>query len=144
LRFERLDERVVLSTFSVLNLDDSGTGSLRAAITAANNNPGSDIVAFAPGLRGTIGLTSGQVSIIDSLTIDGPGANRLAVSGNDASRVFQIGSGAVVSIDDLTVTHGRAVGRGGGILNAGTLAASNVILSNNLVVGVPGGNIGSV
>ena len=144
LSFERLDERVVLSTFSVLNLDDDGTGSLRAAITAANNNPGSDIVVFAPDLRGTIDLTSGELSITDSLTIDGPGAGRLAVSGSDTSRVFQIGSGAAVSIDDLTVSHGRAVWRGGGILNAGILAVSNVILSNNLVVGVPGANLGSV
>ncbi len=141
LSLERLDERVVLSTFSVLNLDDSGTGSLRAAITAANTNPGSDIVSFAPGLRGTIGLTSGQLSITDSLMIDGPGAGRLAVSGSDMSRVFQIGSGAVVSIDDLTVTHGRAVGPGGGILNAGTLTLSRAIVSSNQAIGLPGASV---
>ena len=61
------------------------------------------------GLRGTIALTSGELSITDDLRIDGPGAGRLAVSGNDASRVFQIGSGVAVSIDDLTITHGRGL-----------------------------------
>jgi hypothetical protein len=49
-----------------------------------------------------------------------------------------------VSIDDLTVTHGRAVGRGGGILNAGTLTLSRAILSDNLVVGLPGATPGAV
>jgi hypothetical protein len=104
----------VLSTFTVHNLLDSGPDSLRAAITAANTNPGADVVDFAPGLRGMIGLTSGELGMTDSVWIDGPGTGRLAVSGNDTSRVFEISSGAAVSIDDLTVTSGRAVWRGGG------------------------------
>jgi hypothetical protein len=138
---ERLDERVVLSTFSVVNLADSGAGSLREAITAANTNPGADIVTFAPGLRGTIGLTSGELGITDNLTIDGPSASQLTVSGSDSSRVFRIESGTTVSIDGLTISHGRAVGQGGGILNAGTLTVSHAIVSNNQAVGVPGAGV---
>jgi hypothetical protein len=69
---------------------------------------------------------------------------QLAVSGNDAGRIFQINSGVSVGIDGLTVAHGRAVGRGGGILNAGTLTLSNAVLSDNLVVGVPGASLGAV
>jgi hypothetical protein len=38
-RFELLEDRKVLSTFTVLNLDDSGDGSLRSAIAAAELNP---------------------------------------------------------------------------------------------------------
>src|SRR5262245_44171194 len=144
LNVERLDERVVLSTFSVLNLADNGAGSLRAAITAANTNPGVDVINFAPGLRGTIGLTSGELVITDGVTIDGPGAGRLAVSGNDASRVLRIGSGAEVTIDDLTVSNGRAVGQGGGILNAGSLTLSRAIVSNNQAVGRAGATLGAV
>src|SRR5262249_6938600 len=134
---ERLEDRVVPSTFTVGNLNDSGAGSLRQAILDANGNARADVIRFAPAARdGTIALTSGQLRITDDLQIDGPGADRLAVSGNDASRVFQINSGVAVSIDSLTVTHGRAVGQGGGIWNAGTLTVSHSILSNNLVVGV--------
>src|SRR5262249_46297729 len=107
LRVEQLEGRIVPSTFTVRNLADSGPDSLRAAITAANTNPGADVIAFAPGLRGTVTLTSGELNITEGLQIDGPGANKLAVSGNDVSRVFNIGSGATVSIDDLTVTHGH-------------------------------------
>ncbi len=144
LSIERLEDRTVPSTFTVYNLADGGLGSLRAAISDANANPGADLIRFADDLSGTVGLTSGQLSITDALTIDGPGADRLAVSGNDASRVFQISSGVAVSIDDLTVTHGRTVGRGGGILNAGTLTVSHAVFSDNLAVGAPGASLGAV
>jgi hypothetical protein len=128
-----------MSTFTVLNVQDSGPGSLREAIVASNAAPGADLIRFAPGARdGTIALTGGQLSITDQLTIDGPGANRLIVSGNDASRVFQIGNGVVVSIDGLTITRGRAVGQGGGILNAGALTLSDAVLSDSRAVGVAG------
>src|SRR3954453_14052478 len=42
-RLEVLEDRTVPSTFTVTNLADSGGGSLRAAITAANTNPGADL-----------------------------------------------------------------------------------------------------
>ncbi len=138
LSVEHLEDRTVPSTFTVGNLADSGTGSLRAAITAANTNPGADVIAFAHGLRGTVALTSGELGITDDLRIDGPGAGRLAVSGSDISRVFRIGSGVAASIDDLTVTHGHGLLRGGGILNAGTLTLSHAVVSDNVVVGLPG------
>src|SRR5262249_9746130 len=81
---EALEDRTVPSTFTVENLADSGAGSLRQAILDANALPGADVIDFAPEARdGTIVLTSGQLSITDDLQIDGPGADRLAVSGND-------------------------------------------------------------
>lgn len=62
-------------------------------------------------------------------------AGRLAVSGNDTSRVFQIGSGVAVSIDGLTVTHGHAVGQGGGIFNGGSsrVGAPSLTLQRSLI-----------
>src|SRR5712692_4420456 len=113
-RLEALECRTLPSNFTVLNLADSGSGSLRQAILDANANPAANVIDFTPGLSGTITLTSGQLSITNDLTIDGPGASALAVSGNDASRVFLVGSGISVDVEDLTVTHGRA-GNGGGI-----------------------------
>ena len=71
---EALEDRRLMSTFSVLNLLDSGPGSLREAITAANSAPGADLIRFAPAARdGTIALTSGQLSITDDLTHRRPG-----------------------------------------------------------------------
>src|SRR5262249_34860316 len=139
LHVELLEDRWMPSIFLVENLADSGLGSLRQAILDANAQPGADLIAFAPAARdGAVALTTGQLSITDDLTIDGPGADRLAVSGNDASRVFRVGSGVSVDIDDLTITHGRA-DNGGGIWNAGgNLSLRHVIVSQNQALGAPG------
>src|SRR5712692_7931385 len=92
-RLEVLEGRTLPSTFTVLNLADSGDGSLRAAIAAAEANPGPDAIQFANGVKGTITLTSGQLNITSDLTINAPGADKLTVSGNDSSRIFKVVGG---------------------------------------------------
>src|SRR5947209_1920361 len=96
-RLEVLEDRTVPSTFIVTNTADSGSGSLRAAIMAANTNPGADVIKFAGGLKGTITLTSanGELSITDDLTIKGPGASQITVSGGNTTRVFDVSAGSV-------------------------------------------------
>src|SRR5262249_14833366 len=86
-RLEVLEDRSLPGTFTVANLLDSRAGSLRAAVVAAGNG---DTIDFAPRLHGTIMLTNGDLPISDSVTINGPGANKLAVSGNGSSRIFDI------------------------------------------------------
>ena len=123
-----------VSVFTVLNTNDSGAGSLRQAIQDANASPGSDIIDFGVGVTGTITLTSGELLITDCLFIDGPGATKVAVSGNAASRVFHVGPGIDVTIAGLTVTNGHVSGFnwGGGIFNdSGTLTVSNCTVSGN-------------
>src|SRR5262245_41402520 len=111
LSVEQLGDRIVPSTFTVENLADSGTGSLRQAVLDANANPGADLIRFASAARGgTIALTGGELSVTDDLTIDGPGAQCLTVSGNHASRVFDISGGVTVTIDGLTIRDGLADG----------------------------------
>src|SRR5262249_22653231 len=58
---EVLEDRSLLSAFTVLNLLDNGAGSLQAAVAAANANPGADTIDIAT--TGTITLTSGQLDI---------------------------------------------------------------------------------
>ncbi|MFI5380620.1 MAG: beta strand repeat-containing protein, partial [Tepidisphaerales bacterium] len=69
---ELLEGRVLMSTYTVTSIADSGDGSLRAAILAANANPGADTIDFAVG-SGTqhISLASALPAITDSVTIDG-------------------------------------------------------------------------
>ena len=134
-RLEPLEYRSVPAAFEVLTLADSGEGSFRQAVLEANALPGADDIRFAAELQGTIPLTGGQLSITDHLTIDGPGAGLLAVSGNHLSRVFNISGGASVAIDDLTIANGQVVGDGGGILNTGsTLTLDRVVLTDNHAV----------
>ena len=123
---EALEDRWMPSTLTVLNNLDSGAGSLRTEIAVAHNG---DTIVFAPSLVGqTITLTSGQLLIRKNLTIAGPGAGQLTVSGNNASRVFEVAKTVrSVTLSGLTISNAA----GGGILNDGTLTVSNSILSNN-------------
>lgn len=139
---EALEDRTVPSTLTVVTNADSGAGSLRALIASAD--PG-DTITFARTVN-HITLTSGELLIPKSLTIQGPGANKLTISGNDASRVFDISSGAV-TISGLTVTDGLAdasapgkPSAGGGLLNrtGANLTLSRVSVENNRAVGDPG------
>src|SRR5262249_2397642 len=123
------------------------------------NAKSGDTIVFAPSLAGqTITLTSDQLTLNKSLDIEGPGANLLAISGNDKNRIFNINEGLAVTIAGLTITHGRAVGGeagpsgaggGGGILNVGSgLTLANDVLSFNVALGsryeVQGGAISNL
>src|SRR5262249_62422511 len=77
---EILEQRTVLSTWTVTSPADSGDGSLRAMIAAAQDG---DQIVFDQTLQGqTITLTSGQLAVTKRLDIEGLGADQLAVSGN--------------------------------------------------------------
>jgi hypothetical protein len=125
----------------VTNLRDDGSpGSLRYEVQQANTTPGPDVVRFAHGLHGTIALDTawGQINITDAVTVNGPGADQVTVSGQDASRVFAVGSGVKATLAGLTIAHGKAA-MGGGIDNAGALTVRDSILSDNQAAGGAGG-----
>lgn len=136
-----------MAVFTVTNLLDNGKGSLRQAIARANSLEGTDIIKFSRNLKGsTITLTSGELSITDSVTLKGLGAEWLKISGNDSSRIFNIDDGSdqilEVLISDLTLTEGRTTGsedfaaRGGAIFNANeTLTLINTSITGSTAQG---------
>ncbi len=152
------------STNTVTTLNDSGSGSLRQTLAASTDG---ETIMFAT--TGTIILTTGELEITNSLTISGPGATNLSISGNAISRVLNISNpNAVVTIADVTICNGKAANgtngsngingnyditvggtgsngaNGGGILNQGHLTLNRCILSNNSAGnGGIGGNGGS-
>ena len=83
-----LEDRTVLSVLTVLNNADSGDGSLcvplwqrrRAGIRSSSTRSRDE----------TITLSSGPLALGSNLTINGLGANLLAISGNDASQLFTL------------------------------------------------------
>ena len=141
-RLEGLEDRSLLSTLTVTNVLDSGAGSLRAAIAAAGSG---DTILFAKSLKNqTIVLTSGELAISQNLTIKGLGADKLAISGSDTSRIFDLSGSASVTITGLTLTDGVATS-GGGILLEGSaaLSISNCTLTDNVAIGnVAGAGVG--
>jgi hypothetical protein len=101
------------ATIIVTNTNDSGPGSLRQALVDANDGDTID----ATGISGVITLTTGELLVDKSVTINGAGADLLAVDGNAASAVFHVTSIGSVTISDLTIRNGQG-DFGGGILNS--------------------------
>jgi CSLREA domain-containing protein len=134
--------------FVVTTTDDHDDGAcsfadcaLREAIDAANAASGST-VSFKSQVTGVITLqaTLGGLTISNSVTIVGPGARTLAVSGNGAVRVFNFTSGTSV-ISGLTIQGGSAVGAtgqagtGGGISNSASLTVNDCMFIENSATG---------
>jgi hypothetical protein len=122
-QLEALEARDVPSTLTVTNNLDSGSGSLRAEIATAQSG---DTIVFAPSLDGqTITLTSGELLITKGLTIQGPGAGQLAISGGGTSRVFEVNASQPVVLSGLNIAHGSEGLDGGAIFNNTALTISN-------------------
>src|SRR5262249_44272180 len=140
LPLEQLEGRLVLSTLHVTTLADGGPGSLRDAVAQANAHTGADVVVFDDGLTGTIALTGGELDLTDDVKINGPGADKLTVSGGNLSRVFKVEAGETVSISGLTIAGGNAgTGNGGGVDNFGALTVSDSVFSGNSTFNAGGG-----
>ena len=117
----------VPQTLRVSNLDDAGSGSLRQAIFDALEG---DRIEFD--VTGTILLTSGRLFIDRDLTISGPGADQLEVSGDQESQVFLIDFDSSVTIEDIAIVDGRSTGSfGGGISNSGDLELNRAVVARN-------------
>ena len=127
--------------------------SLRAAVAAANANPGSTVQLG----RATYTLSQGtSLQPVVNVTIagDGPSATTIVQTGMD--RVIFAGvPNRVVDVSGLTITGGDLVGTtgasganggsvlGGGVLNYGTMTLTDVALTGNRTTGGAGGAGGS-
>ncbi len=96
-----LEERALLSTFAVTSAADSAPASspavntVRWAVEQANAATSASSIEIELGTSpATITLLQGQLeldNIADATTIyDGPGEGAVTISGNGASRVFQV------------------------------------------------------
>jgi hypothetical protein len=112
---------------TVTTLDDSGTGSLRAAIEDANANGGGTI-SFAPGLTGTIPLASDLPDITESVTITGPGAASVTVDAN-GFRAFYVDEVVTLTISGLTLTDGAWAPLQ--VFDGGTINADAMVVTGN-------------
>lgn len=113
--------------------DDGSAGTLRYAIANANSG---GTIRFD--VTGTITLTQGTLEISKDLTISGPGADSVTISGNHTYTVFQIDSGTTVTISGLTMQDGLGGANGGDISNYGTLT----ITDSTLLMSTPSNGAG--
>ena len=82
------------------------------------------------------------IDVNTDLTIDGPGAANLVVSGGNAVEAFNIALGVTATISGITLENGNAgTGNGGAIYNSGTLTITGSTLSGNIASSGQGGAI---
>jgi hypothetical protein len=157
----------------VTTLQDNEVGSLRWCI---NNAPSGSTIKFAQGVSGTIELTGGDLVFAGGkqLTIAGPGANQLAISGGNLNANIRVSEGAMVTISGLSLKNSETIvdaflfnqgiltvansvisgnktasgttSFGGGIdnLETGTLTVANSVISNNSSIGDQNGTGGGI
>ena len=122
------------ATYVVTNTDDSGVGSLRAAIDSANGQAGADTITF--NVSGTINLTSTLPYISDDVTIDGSGQS-ITIDASSSNGVMVILSVAKVTVNALTIVNSI----GSGILSQGALTVTNSTFNGNSGWSYNGGGI---
>jgi hypothetical protein len=136
------------ATFIVTTTEDDGPGSLRQAIQDAGSG---DTITFSLPSNSTITLTSGELLVNKSLTIQGPGSTKLTVQRSTAERtpdfrIFNITvtSDINITISGLLITNGGAPGDsfgglGGGILDDGNNTGGTVTVARCMISGNQGG-----
>jgi hypothetical protein len=94
------------ATFTVINTNSSGSGSLQQAIIDANASVGADIISFNITSGGlTIGLTNALPSIVEPVTIDG--RSQLGYAG--APLIELNGASAGAAIDGLKINTSNCI-----------------------------------
>ncbi|QDL07820.1 hemolysin [Brasilonema octagenarum UFV-E1] len=139
-----------MSTINVTSNADNGAGSLREAIAQAKSD---DTIQFGSNLANqTINLTSGELTVDKNLTVDGASTTGLTISGNNASRIFDVTTpGSSFTLRNLTLVNGKSSGEGengaGGAIRTissdklTTLNVENSKFINNASSGNGGGAI---
>jgi hypothetical protein len=122
--------------FAVTNTNDDGAGSLRVAIALANLAPGADSISISA--TGTIDLVTPLPVVEGSLSIAGPGQNRLTVRRNRSAdfRIFEFEDTFGLPADDasvsgMTISNGRAASGGGIRAGSVSLTLTQVTVSGN-------------
>src|SRR5262249_18647065 len=118
LMLQSLEDRRVPATYTVSNNADSGAGSLRQAITDANNNPGTDSIVFSSLFNSPqpIDLLTELPAISDDVSVNGPGASNCIIErSNAAADTFRIltvkntSRQLAVTLSGITLTKGDLV-----------------------------------
>ncbi len=125
------------TTITVNNCNDSGSGSLRAAIASANTGDTIDL----SNRNCTISLTSGEIAFSQKdLIITGPGADKLTIDGGYSSghynRIFNHGGNGTLNISGVTLTDAKYktlnndFAHGGCILSDGQVVLDSATLTD--------------
>jgi hypothetical protein len=158
LRLERLENRTLPSNFTAATVSD-----LIADVNAANQQGGSNTITLVAPTMSPYTMTAADnttdgatglpvIAANDNLTIIGNGdtIERSTAAGTPAFRLFDVASGAALTLENLTLQGGQAYGSGvsaagGAIYSQGRLTLNGVTVQGNTARGsdgMIGGGIG--
>lgn len=107
---------------------NSGTGSLRDAITSACEG---DTIVFDASVNDTIELST-QIVIDKDLFIIADQSDDIVVSGNLMTRIFHVLAGNELTLSGLTLHGGYHLTAGGAFLNNGVVNLEHIELKKNM------------
>ena len=138
LSLERLEDRWTPANFTVTNLNDTGPGSLSAAIAQGNNSHDASSTIQIK-VQGVLALQTQLAALQKNITIIGPGHANFEVEGNNTFRIFATVVNTTSSIQGITIVDGNSQ-NGGGVYNQATsLTLTDVWLTNNKATNDGGG-----
>lgn len=131
----------------------TGSCTLRAAVQAAQKHANPTRISIPAGTyslsipEGSVDdAGGGDLHVTGTVTLVGAGASATVVQSSSypADRVFNVQSGATVTMSGLTVQNGASLsGYGGGIVNQGSLTLNSVTVTGN-TSGSGGGGISNL
>jgi len=126
---------VMLSSSVTSCADDGGSDTLRFAVLTAN--PG-DTISLSGLDCSKITLQSPITVLLDDLTIEGPGPDKLTIDGNAADRVFLHTGKGTFGLTDITVANGKTTGDqafGGCIYSKANVSLKHAVITSCQAIG---------
>lgn len=126
----------------VTNLADSGAGSLRSQIAAANADGDLGVIEFSDGLTGTI-LVGTALVVTRPLEIRATVRGGIVLDGEDSGRVLEMSGSSSATphvLENLVIQNGSTTRGGGNIRAIGSLQVLNCEIRSGRAVATFGGD----
>jgi CSLREA domain-containing protein len=119
----------------------NGDCTLRAAVQEANRLPGKQTIYVAAGIytlavppaeeEGGNPDATGDLDLLDTVTLVGVGRDQTIVDGNKLSRIFDVAPNVSATLQQLSLRNGSDAGGAGVRVSSASLSTDNVVIENN-------------
>ena len=113
----------------ILVTNTSGAGVAGSIRQVLNQATGGEIIRFDPSLAGAKIVLDTTLEVPKNVTIEGPADKGITLSGGNKAGVMHVHEGA--TLVNLTITEGKALVTGGGILAEGELILDHTNVAGN-------------
>ncbi|MGB5811054.1 MAG: choice-of-anchor Q domain-containing protein [Polyangiales bacterium] len=125
------EETIAISVrdeLEISSLANAGPGTLRELLAVA---PAGSTICVESGVVGTIEISTEAINVSTSLTLVGPGAEQLRVSGGDALPILVVEVSGDLTLRGVTLTNAL----GTAIRNDGTLTLTDSVVKDSTAAG---------